>query len=97
MSFHRIIKSLRWEKTAKTTQSNCQPITTIPATPWPSVPVKDQQNHILTFWSVLGMCVEITDFIDLKLEYEHAINSHGSNYNTTNIQDMYKIYHISEV
>lgn len=31
------------------------------------------------------MCVEITDFIDLKLEYEHAINSHGSNYNTTNI------------
>jgi len=43
------------------------------------------------------MCVEITDFIDLKLEYEHAINSHGSNYNTTSILDMYKIYYISEV
>jgi len=38
---HRIIESLRLEKTSKTSKiakSKCQPITTIPAKPCPEVP-----------------------------------------------------------
>jgi len=37
-SRHRIIESLRLEKTSKIIKSNCQPNTTMPAKPCPEVP-----------------------------------------------------------